>query len=337
MNTAQVIVFPTQASESNLQEAKDMDSNKFQQGYVMSSRMYRQEVWPFLSDAARNVYAELENRIYGRNKQADFVSHSQLQGGELVNSRKLSRGTVSDGVKELLKKGVISIIGSGLRGVKKYQINEISLVQQCDSRTSQVIQQSNNRTSQLAQQSDTRTSGDTELVHLSNRTSSGSAPVTSSGSEHTIDNKDILEEEEEERAREIQKLSAQNRSLNFVEYHPDDRSPISLKQLFKKYPAQVNFVDQAKISFPDHSVDQIFSELQRLGQWSLSASNLMPQKWMSVWLDWMKKIPTATEQAAANARQTRILVKPNPEQPKFHQYGQAKPQPAMRDVGGSHE
>lgn len=50
---------------------------------VMSSRLYRKEVWPFLSDAARNVYAELENRINGHNKESDFVSYSQLQGGEL--------------------------------------------------------------------------------------------------------------------------------------------------------------------------------------------------------------------------------------------------------------
>ena len=40
-------------------------ADKFEKGYVMSSRLYRQEVRPFLSDAAKNVYAELEDRING--------------------------------------------------------------------------------------------------------------------------------------------------------------------------------------------------------------------------------------------------------------------------------
>ena len=35
-------------------------ADKFEKGYVMSSRLYRQEVRPFLSDAAKNVYAELD-------------------------------------------------------------------------------------------------------------------------------------------------------------------------------------------------------------------------------------------------------------------------------------
>ncbi|MEG2265704.1 MAG: hypothetical protein RSC68_15385, partial [Acinetobacter sp.] len=82
MNTAQVIPFkkPSQPAQG---AGKNMYSDKFDQGYVMSSRLYRKEVWPFISDAARNVYAELENRINGHNKESDFVSYSQLQGGDL--------------------------------------------------------------------------------------------------------------------------------------------------------------------------------------------------------------------------------------------------------------
>ena len=79
-----------------------MYSDKFVQGYVMSSRLYRKEVWPFLSDAARNVYAELENRINGHNKESDFVSYSQLQGGDLPGSRKLGRTPFQMHFKSLL-------------------------------------------------------------------------------------------------------------------------------------------------------------------------------------------------------------------------------------------
>ena len=56
-------------------------ADKFEKGYVMSSRLYRYEVRPFLSDAAKNVYAELEDRINGfKDKITDHVSYSQLQG-----------------------------------------------------------------------------------------------------------------------------------------------------------------------------------------------------------------------------------------------------------------
>ena len=145
----------------------------------------------------------------------------------------------------------------------------------------------------------------------------------------------IKEREEEEAHGENQKFTAQKRQLSFVEYHVSDRTPISLKELFKKYPAQVDFIDQAKISFPNHTVDQIFSELQKMGQWSLSSSNHMPQKWMSIWLNWMQKIPTTTEQAAAAKRKSASTAKP--QKPKYHQYGQAPEAQSIRDVGGNHE
>ena len=127
MSTAQVIPF-IKPSQPKQEAGKSMYSDKFHQGYVMSSRLYRKEVWPFLSDAARNVYAELENRINGHNKESDFVSYSQLQGGDLEGSRKMGSKTVTNGVKELLELGVISIVGKGKQGVKKYKLNEISLV-----------------------------------------------------------------------------------------------------------------------------------------------------------------------------------------------------------------
>ena len=113
-----------------------MYSDKFNQGYVMSSRLYRKEVWPFISDAARNVYAELENRINGHNKESDFVSYSQLQGGELEGARKLGRKTVAVGLKELQDFGVITVVASGRQGMKSYKINEISLKDQFTNKTS---------------------------------------------------------------------------------------------------------------------------------------------------------------------------------------------------------
>ena len=105
-------------------------ADKFEKGYVMSSRLYRQEVRPFLSDAAKNVYAELEDRINGfKDKVTDHVSYSQLQGGKLEGSKKLSTKTVSNGLKELLKLGVISIVSENSRKGNEYQINEVSLVE----------------------------------------------------------------------------------------------------------------------------------------------------------------------------------------------------------------
>ena len=127
MNTAPVIQFPKPQQEQQ-EASRGMYSDRFKKGYVMSSRLYREEVYPFISDAARNVYAELENRINGHNKESDFVSYSQLQGGVLKGSRKLGSKTVTAGIKELLDLCVISVVEVGKRGVQKYKLNDISLV-----------------------------------------------------------------------------------------------------------------------------------------------------------------------------------------------------------------
>ena len=105
-------------------------ADKFEKGYVMSSRLYRQEVRPFLSDAAKNVYAELEDRINGfKDKITDHVSYSQLQGGKLEGSKKMGTGTVRRGLKELLDLGVITLVSENSRKGNEYQINEVSLVE----------------------------------------------------------------------------------------------------------------------------------------------------------------------------------------------------------------
>ncbi|EYD39618.1 hypothetical protein [Acinetobacter baumannii] len=108
-------------------------SEKFDKGYVMSSRLYRNEVKPFLGDAARNVYAELEEYISGFNKESDFVSYSQLQGRKIEgleeHVRKLSTATVRAGLKQLIEYGVISIVATNPKLGNKYKLNEISLVE----------------------------------------------------------------------------------------------------------------------------------------------------------------------------------------------------------------
>ncbi|NHC02354.1 hypothetical protein G9F31_00960 [Acinetobacter sp. 187] len=120
-------------------------ADKFDKGYVMSSRLYRYEVRPFLSDAAKNVYAELEDRINGfKDKVTDHVSYSQLQGGKLEGSKKLSAMTVRKGLKELLSLGVISLISENSRKGNEYRINEVSLVEhykKCSTTTNNVALQ----------------------------------------------------------------------------------------------------------------------------------------------------------------------------------------------------
>lgn len=316
MSTAQVINFPKQTPQPQ-QEAGSMYSDKFTQGYVMSSRLYRTEVFPFLSDAARNVYAELENRINGHNKESDFVSYSQLQGGELTGSRKLSSRTVTIAVKELLKLGVITVIATGKQGVKKYRINDISLIDHFTKEStlqSKVVEEST-------------------LPSKANHFTKESE--TTLPSKDTIDNKNILEDDDNAR-EDFQ--PQQNRPLNFVEYHPKDRTAISFKDLCKKYSAQIDFQDQAKISFPNHAPERIFENLKKMAQWSLDKSNHTPQKWMTIWLDtFMKNMPSDAELAAQQARKAKATPKTKP-QKKYHRYGQAQyQQPAMRDVGGNHE
>lgn len=141
-------------------------ADKFDKGYVMSSRLYRNEVEPFLSDAAMRIYARLENYLTGFNKESDYVSYSQLQGNKnLVGSRTLGRATVAKGLKELTELGVISIIGSHPKFGNKYLLNEVSLVERFSKKTS----------------------SKSKLVQKVNRTSSESEPQPSSPTEHSID------------------------------------------------------------------------------------------------------------------------------------------------------
>lgn len=269
MNTAQVIPFkkPSQPAQG---AGKNMYSDKFDQGYVMSSRLYRKEVWPFISDAARNVYAELENRINGHNKESDFVSYSQLQGGDLPGARKLSRETVRNGIDELLKLKVVSIAGTGSRGVKKYVLNEISLKDQFTNKTSST----------------------TEPVRKVNRTSLPTEPVTSSETEHTIDTP--IESLENNKNKAPSEFAPQDRgALNFIDYHSDDPKLYTLKDLSGTYPIKQDFMAQAAVSFPKLSQDIVLEQLKELAQWSVGQPERISQKWMTTWLNWLRNYQPA--------------------------------------------
>lgn len=273
MNTAQVIPFkkPSQPAQG---AGKNMYSDKFDQGYVMSSRLYRKEVWPFISDAARNVYAELENRINGHNKESDFVSYSQLQGGDLPGARKLSRETVRNGIDELLKLKVVSIAGTGSRGVKKYVLNEISLKDQFTNRTSST----------------------TEPVRKVNHTSSTTEPVTSSETEHTIDTP--IESLENNKNKAPAEFVPQDRgALNFIDYHSDDPKLYTLKDLSGTYPIKQDFMAQAAVSFPKLSQDIVLEQLKELAQWSVGQPERISQKWMTTWLNWLRNYQPAKPKA----------------------------------------
>lgn len=312
MNTAQVIPFkkPPQPKQ---EAGKSMYSDKFAQGYVMSSRLYRKEVWPFLSDAARNVYAELENRINGHNKESDFVSYSQLQGGELAGSRKLSRETVRNGIDELLKLEVISISGTGSRGVKKYTLNEISLKKQPASQTS----------------------SETEPVRKVNQTSSETEPVTSSETEHTIDTSIDSLDNKDNTAPE--KFEPQNRSmLQFIEYHADNQKSFTLRELTQVYPVQSDFIAQAKVSFPNLTDNQIQDEIRKLAQWSITAGKRQSQKWMTTWLNWLKNFEIDQSKPKPAAKPNQPKAEKPQRSSRFGQYlknNNQQPQ-QMRDIQG---
>lgn len=144
----------------------------------------------------------------------------------------------------------------------------------------------------------------------------------------------IKERDKEDNAQEPEKFSTQNRPLNFVEYHPDDKTQISFRDLCKKYPAQLDFQQQAKTNFPNHSPELIFETLKKMAQWSLDKSNHTPQKWMSIWLStFMKNEKTDAEVAAAAERKAARAAKAQDKPQVRSRFGQyLKPQQEIRDV-----
>lgn len=310
MNTAQLIQFQKPAKPK--QEAgKNMYSDRFVQGHVMSSRLYRKEVWPFISDAARNVYAELENRINGHLKETDYVSYSQLQGDPtLTGSRVMGRTSVSNALKELIKYGIISIVSSGKQGMKSYRINEVSIKDRFTNKTSNV----------------------TVPVLQQDQNSNVTVPITSNATGHTIDTPiDSLDNNEDNAHDSF--VPQQRGMLQFIEYHVEDQKAYSLKELTQVYPTtQVDLTAQAKVSFPNLTTEQITGELKKLAQWSLTAEKRISQKWMTTWLNWLTN-------AEKPLQQTKPAAAPKTQKPPRHRYGQGvvTPQTGIKTVRGNHE
>lgn len=259
MNTAAVIHFPRPLE--NKQEArKNMYSDKFEQGYVMSSRLYRKEVWPFLSDAARNVYSELENRINGHNKESDFVSYSQLQGGELKGSRKMGRTSVSNALQELIKLGVVTVIADGKRGMKSYRINEVSLKDKSTNGTSPI----------------------NEPVQQQYQNQSTNGTKTSPTTGHTIDTSlDSLENKKKNAP--VDNLENEMFS-DSVEYHLDNKNLYSLKELSNVYTIMTDMSAQAKKIDSTLDDKKILSELKDFAQWAAGRDQTTAQGWMNYWI-----------------------------------------------------
>ena len=278
MNAAKVIQFPKQTDPQPTQEAgKSMYSEKFDNGYVMSSRLYRKEVWPFLSDAARNVYAELEMRINGHNKESDFVSYTQLQGGELKGSRVMSRRTVSVALKELLNLGVITTISSGKQGMKSYRLNEISLIDRFTKETSVL----------------------SKLVHKVNQNQCTKETETSVVSTLTIDNKNFIDIKKKKSAVDN---SESEMFSNSVQYQQNDNTRYSLRELANVYMIKSDFLEQAKNQKSELTDESIIEELKNFAQWSTGREPTTAQGWMNYWIYRIQNISNKPKAKSQNRR-----------------------------------
>lgn len=300
MNAAQIIQFqkPSQPAQG---AGKSMYSDKFDQGYVMSSRLYRKEVRPFLTDAARNVYAELEDRINGHNKESDFVSWTQLQGGDLKGSRKMSLSTVKVGLAMLLANGVISIVATGKQGIKKYRLNEISLVGKT------IIKPSEKESSNYF---GNRSTTETEVLQKPKQNTSETGAPTTSETEDTIDTP--IESLENNKNKAPSDFVAQDRgALNFIDYHSDDPKLYTLKDLFGTYPVKTDFMAQAAVSFPKLSESIISEELKKLAQWSVGQPARRSQKWITTWLNWLSNYQPAKPQAPKTSKKSNSNLNVN--------------------------
>ena len=280
---AKVIPFPV-STQPEIKEVKGMYSDRFIQGYVMSSRLYRREVWPFLSDAARNVYFELENRINGHLKESDFVSYSQLQGGDLPRSRKLGSKTVTNGIKELLKLGVISIAGTGKQGVKKYRLNDISLVDHFTNESTSLGKVDRESTSP------------SEADHFTNESES-----TSLGKD-TIDSS--LDSLDIKKKNSVVDNSDSKIFGDSVEYHCDNKNLYTLRELSNICTIKKDFMHEAKKINPSLSDETLISDLKNFAQWSTTREKTTAQGWMNYWIYRIQKqkAPTSKKPKAVSTK-----------------------------------
>jgi len=324
MNTAQVIPFkkPPQPKQ---EAGKSMYSDKFAQGYVMSSCLYRKEVRPFLTDAAHNVYERLEDWINGQLKETDHVSHRQIQGGVLKGSNKLSSATVSSGLKELIWFGVITVVEKNNRIGNKYQINEVSLAGYFEQFSASVIK---------ALRISNESTSITEALQLVKHQSISNESASASGSGASIDNKSSLDNKDNTAP---EKFEPQNRSmLQFIEYHADNQKSFTLRELTQVYPVQSDFIAQAKVSFPKLTDDQIQYEIRKLAQWSITAGKRQSQKWMTTWLNWLKNFENDQSKPKPAAKPNQPKAEKPQRSSRFGQYlknNNQQPQ-QMRDIRG---
>lgn len=278
MNTAQVI--PFQKPPQPKQEAgKSMYSDKFVQGYVMSSRLYRKEVWPFLSDAARNVYEQLENWINGQLKETDHISHRQIQGGELKGSNKLSSATVSSGLKELIWFEVVTVIEKNNRIGNKYRINEVSLVGYFEQFSALEIK---------ALRFSNESASISEALQLVKRQPISNESASASGSDASIDIP--LDSLEFKKRTSLVDNSETEIFSDSVEYHEDNKNLYSLRELAGVYTIQTDLADQAKRINPKLDDSKILSELKNFAQWSTSREKTTAQGWMNYWIYRIQKL-----------------------------------------------
>lgn len=280
MNTAQVI--PFQKPPQPKQEAgKSMYSDKFVQGYVMSSRLYRKEVWPFLSDAARNVYEQLENWINGQLKETDHISHRQIQGGELKGSNKLSSATVSSGLKELIWFEVVTVIEKNNRIGNKYRINEVSLVEYFEQFSALEIK---------ALRFSNESASISEALQLVKRQPISNESASASGSGASIDIP--LDSLEFKKRTSLVDNSETEIFSDSVEYHEDNKNLYNLRELAGVYTIQTDLADQAKRINPKLDDAKILSELKNFAQWSTSREKTTAQGWMNYWIYRIQKLST---------------------------------------------
>lgn len=209
-----------------LKEPKMTES--FERGFIAKSRLFHNEVQPFLTDAAKNVYSALMGYITGFNKASDHISTRQIQGGKLKGSNKLSSGTVSNGIKELVWFGVITVLEVNYRIGNKYRINEVSLIEafeQIDAKKIKALRLQNSSASI------------SEALQLVNSSASISGVASASVSEASID-------------------------IIYI-YLPIDKT---IKSLRLKNPLQANFFEfqNFKKTNPDAHIKTFIFEQQKL-------------------------------------------------------------------------
>lgn len=263
-------------------------SDKFDKGYVMSSRLYRNEVKPFLGDAARNVYAELEEYISGFNKESDFVSYSQLQGRKIEgleeHVRKLSTATVRAGLKQLIEFGVISIVATNPKLGNKYKLNEISLVEHFSNKSTsetKALQKLNSTTLETKAQGTLETKDTIDIIYryliIDNLFNSlrSNKPLEASFYVYQETQKQILLEQQkleaEEKAKAEKERKDRVRKLSFDEVIKLTKNTFATLcdlELWEQYVA--NRSQQAKAKLTKNALNAIYKDFI---EWGYEGSN----------------------------------------------------------------